>query len=141
VIVILENFAVTLEQVVARTPVKHIVVARLGDMLGFPKGHSRQLRRQVCQEDGSGVDPAARGQFPRGARQGCVGRAEVGPVSQEDLAFLQYTGGTTGLSKGAMLMHRNILANLAQAHAWIKPALGTSSTWWSRRCLSTTSLP
>jgi long-chain acyl-CoA synthetase len=48
-------------------------------------------------------------------------------VSQEDLAFLQYTGGTTGLSKGAMLLHRNILANLAQAHAWIRPALGTES--------------
>jgi long-chain acyl-CoA synthetase len=84
----------------------------------------RQLRRQVRQEDGSGLESAARGQFPGRAGQGCCRELKSVTVTQEDLAFLQYTGGTTGVSKGAMLIHRNILANLAQAHAWIKPALG-----------------
>ena len=122
-IVILENFAHTLEQVLARTPVKHIVMARLGDMLGFPKGAIVNFVVKYVKK----MVPAW--SLPRAVDFGATlskgGRAEYKPVkvTQEDLAFLQYTGGTTGLSKGAMLTHRNILANLAQAHAWIKPAV------------------
>ena len=122
-IVILENFAHTLEQVIVRTPVKHIVMARLGDMLGFPKGSLVNFVVKYVKK----MVPAW--SLPRAVDFGTTltkgGRAEFKPVKvvQEDLAFLQYTGGTTGLSKGAMLTHRNILANLAQAHAWIKPAV------------------
>jgi long-chain acyl-CoA synthetase len=122
-IVILENFAYTLEQVLARTPVKHIVMARLGDMLGFPKGSIVNFVVKYVKK----MVPAW--SLPRAIDFGTTlskgGRADFKPVkvTQEDLAFLQYTGGTTGLSKGAMLTHRNILANLAQAHAWIKPAV------------------
>ena len=122
-IVILENFAHTLEQVLARTPVKHIVMARLGDMLGFPKGSVVNFVVKYVKK----MVPAWN--LPRAIDFGTTlakgGRADFKPVkvTQEDLAFLQYTGGTTGLSKGAMLTHRNILANVAQAHAWIKPAI------------------
>jgi long-chain acyl-CoA synthetase len=122
-IVILENFAHTLARVLAQTAVKHIVIARLGDMLGFPKGQIvnfvvKYIKKMVpAWKLPRPVDfPAALG---RGAREEF---APV-PVSREDIAFLQYTGGTTGLSKGAMLTHRNILANIAQAYAWIKPEI------------------
>jgi long-chain acyl-CoA synthetase len=124
-IVILENFAHTLEQVIARTSVKHVVMARLGDMLGFPKGSIvnfvvKYVKKMVPAWSLSGhVD------FGKALSRG--GNADFKPVkvTQEDLAFLQYTGGTTGLSKGSMLTHRNILANVTQAHAWINPALPT----------------
>jgi long-chain acyl-CoA synthetase len=100
--------------------VKNVVIARLGDMLGFPKGTVvnfvvKYVKKMVPAWD-----------LPRSVDFGAVlaqgGRQQFQPVKvmQEDLAFLQYTGGTTGVSKGAMLTHRNILANLAQA-AWSKP--------------------
>jgi long-chain acyl-CoA synthetase len=122
-IVILENFAHTLEHVIGKTPVKHIVMARLGDMLGFPKSAIvnfvvKHVKKMV---------PAW--SLPRAVNFGMAlgkgARADFKPVkvTQDDIAFLQYTGGTTGVSKGAMLTHRNILANVAQAHAWIKPVI------------------
>ena len=126
-IVILENFAHTLEQVLLRTPIKHIVTARLGDLLGFPKGAIVNLVVKYIKK----MVPAWN--LPRAVNFGTVlsrgASAEFKPVNvtQEDIAFLQYTGGTTGLSKGAMLTHRNILANVTQAHAWIKPAVNEGS--------------
>lgn len=119
-IVILENFAHVLEQVIARTPVKHIVVAALGDLLGakgaivnFVVRHVKRLVRPWK------LDGALR----FNAMLAAGARAELKPADagHEDIAFLQYTGGTTGISKGAMLLHRNILANLEQAAAWVRP--------------------
>jgi len=118
-ILILENFAATLEKIIGETPVKHVVVTAIGDMLPTPK---RQLVNFVIRRVKKMV-PAYR--LPGHLRLAEVlergrkhGFAPV-VVSQEDLAFLQYTGGTTGVSKGAMLTHRNMVANLRQMHAWI----------------------
>jgi long-chain acyl-CoA synthetase len=124
-IIVLENFATTLEQVLGRTQVKHIVVASMGEMLGGAQGRDRQLRGAQRQEDGAAVLAAE-----RGALQGraVAGRRSMKftPVelNQGDVAFLQYTGGTTGVSKGATLTHRNIIANVLQSEAWSQPALG-----------------
>ncbi|WP_206211981.1 AMP-binding protein [Wenzhouxiangella sp. XN24] len=118
-ILILENFAATLEKVIGETPVKHVVVTAVGDLLPAPK---RQVVNFVIRRVKKMV-PAYRlpghlrlsEALERGRRHGF----EPVVVNQEDLAFLQYTGGTTGVSKGAMLTHRNMVANLRQMHAWI----------------------
>ncbi len=122
-IVIVENFASVLQECIASTPVKHVIVTSLGDMLGFPKGAIvnfvvRHVKKMVPAWS---LPQSVRFNdiLARGARQDFK---EV-DVGHEDIAFLQYTGGTTGVSKGAMLTHRNIIANLQQAHAWLKPFL------------------
>jgi long-chain acyl-CoA synthetase len=119
-IVILENFARVLEKVIARTSLKHVVVAALGDRLGI-RGTAvnfavRYIKRMVPAWN---IDGAVR--FNAMLEQGSSLELKSTRVGHEDVAFLQYTGGTTGLSKGAVLLHRNILANLEQAFAWLKP--------------------
>ena len=123
VIVILENFAHVLQEVIARTHIKHVVVAALGDLLG-PKGLLvnfvlRKVKKMVPAYE----LPDAR-RFNAVIAEGERGALLAVDVGHEDVAFLQYTGGTTGVSKGAALVHRNILANLEQAAAWLKPFLG-----------------
>ncbi len=122
-IVILENFAATLQQVIAKTAVRHVVVASLGDMLGFPKGAIvnfavRKLRKMV---------PAYSlpGHVRFTATLDAGARRKLEPVrpGPQDVAFLQYTGGTTGVSKGATLTHRNLVANVLQMEAWMVPSL------------------
>ena len=122
-IVILENFAHTLEQVIERTPVKQVVVAAMGDLLGGAKGALvnfvvRNVKKMVPAFE---LDNAMRfNQVLRAAANMTLARVEIKP---EDIAFLQYTGGTTGVSKGAMLLNRNITANLTQVDAWLDPFL------------------
>ena len=122
-IVILEGFAVTLEQVLARTAVRHVVVASIGDLLGFPKGAIvnfavRRLKKMVPPYSLPG-HVRFNDALDEGARQK-LATVSVGPL---DVAFLQYTGGTTGVAKGAVLTHRNLVANVLQLEAWVQPAL------------------
>ena len=126
-IVILENFCATLQQVIARTQVKHVVVASVGDMLGFPKGLIanfviRRVKKAVPAFELPGHVPFTDA-LSEGARRR-LAPVDVGPT---DIAFLQYTGGTTGVSKGATLTHRNLVANVLQLEAWVKPALSDTS--------------
>jgi long-chain acyl-CoA synthetase len=122
-IVILENFAHTLEQVIAKTQVKQVVVAAMGDLLGGVKGALvnfvvRSVKKMVPAFE---FDNALRFNDVLAAASGMtLTRVEIKP---EDIAFLQYTGGTTGVSRGAMLLNRNITANLIQVDAWLNPFL------------------
>lgn len=120
VIVILENFAATLEQVLAKTLVKHVVMASMGDLLGF-KGLIvnfvvRKVKKLVPAFSISGATLFNTAIAEGSGKQ--LTKVDVGP---EDIAFLQYTGGTTGVSKGAILQHRNIIANMEQVSAWFSP--------------------
>ncbi len=119
-IVILENFAGTLEQVLSKTPVKHVVMASMGDLLGF-KGLIvnfvvRNVKKMVPAFNLPNAVP-----FNTAISQGAGMQLKKVDVGPEDIAFLQYTGGTTGVSKGAMLLHRNIIANMEQVSAWFSP--------------------
>lgn len=118
-IVIVENFAATLQQVLARTQVQHVITTQVGDMLPAPK---RWLVNQVIKRVKKMVPPfridgavTFRAALARGAT---LVRRPV-DLGREDVAFLQYTGGTTGAAKGAMLTHRNVLANVEQTGVWI----------------------
>jgi long-chain acyl-CoA synthetase len=120
-IIVLENFASVLQEALPRTQIKHVVVASLGDMLGRMRGALvklvvRRLRRMVPRYKLPGSIMFNRA-LARGRRQPFT-RVAAGP---DDIAFLQYTGGTTGVSKGAMLVHRNLVANVLQMDAWNAP--------------------
>jgi long-chain acyl-CoA synthetase len=126
-IVVLENFATTVQQVLPQTQVKHVIVTGLGDLLGFPKAAVvnfavRRIRHMVPEyslpDHVRFTDVLAEGSdLP-------LRRVELAP---HDIAFLQYTGGTTGVAKGAVLLHRNLIANLLQCEAWLAPALRDTS--------------
>ena len=126
VIVILENFAHTLEEVLPRTPVKHVVVASLGDLLGVKGLIVNFVVRNVKKMVPPFELPNAE-RFNNVLKVGAGASMQPFPTNQDDIAFLQYTGGTTGVSKGAMLTHRNILANVAQASAWLIPGVGNQT--------------
>jgi len=126
-IVILENFAATLQQVIERTAVKKVVIATLGEMLGFPKGTIvdfavRKLKKMVPAWTLPGHV-----RFTAALDAGMRRKLEPVALTQRDTAFLQYTGGTTGVSKGATLTHGNLVANVLQMEAWIVPALQDTS--------------
>jgi len=127
-IVVLENFAVTLEEVIEHTQVKHVLLASMGELLGFWFGRwinfaVRHLAKMVPEfslplDNGHTVTRFAQA-LEAGSRM-AFKRPEISP---DDVAFLQYTGGTTGVSKGATLLHRNVVANLMQCEAWFRPML------------------
>ena len=122
VIVILENFASTLQQVLGKTKVKHVVAAALGDLLGLKGTLVNFVVRHVKKMVPAYELPNAL-RFNEVIAEGARHALKRVPVALEDIAFLQYTGGTTGVSKGAMLVHRNILANLEMVKAWQQPFL------------------
>jgi long-chain acyl-CoA synthetase len=124
-IIIIENFATTLEKIVANTPVKHVVVAAMGDLLGGLKG---TLVNFVVRKVKKMVPPFSLPgsfRFNDAVSQGSGMTLKAVPRTREDVAFLQYTGGTTGVSKGATLLNRNIIANMLQVEAWMQPAINT----------------
>ncbi|TCF98290.1 long-chain fatty acid--CoA ligase [Paraburkholderia strydomiana] len=119
-IVLLENFAVTLQAVVRNTAVKHIVVAAMGDLMGVKGAVVNFVVRQVKKMVPAWTLPG-HVKFNTAIAEG--GRQTFKPVQQgpDDVAFLQYTGGTTGVAKGATLLHRNLIANVLQSEIWLNP--------------------
>ena len=122
-IVIIENFAATLEKCIAATPVKHVVLCTMGDRLGLLKG---ALVNYVVRKVKKLVPPFS---LPTAVRfndaiaQGERGSLRQPDIKPDDVAVLQYTGGTTGVSKGAVLLHRNVIANVLQSEIWNSPVM------------------
>jgi long-chain acyl-CoA synthetase len=121
-IVVLENFATTVQQVIARTAVKHVIVGSMGDLLGFKGVIVNLVVRKVKKMVPAWSIPGAIS-FNEALAAGRGLKLNKPKLTLDDVAFLQYTGGTTGVSKGATLLHRNILANVLQNDAWLQPAL------------------
>ena len=122
-IIVLENFANTLELVLPRTQIKNVIIASVGDMFGFFKGALmnfviRKVKKMVPQHQISGFIP-----FRQALKAGAAHTFQPVSIDLNDTAFLQYTGGTTGVAKGAILSHGNICANMQQAAEWIKNLL------------------
>lgn len=122
-IVVVENFASVFEQVAPKVPTRHVIVTGIGDLLGPVRGRVinvavKYLKRMVP----AWLLPHAQ-MFRHALSAGSTHALNEPPLRHDDVALLQYTGGTTGVSKGAMLTHGNIIANMQQAHAWIKPFL------------------
>ena len=122
-IVIIENFAITLQKCIEQTQVKHVVLCAMGDMLSMPKGAVvnfvvRHVKKMVPDFFLPRVVT-----FNQSLRRGQKFRFVKPEVKSDDIAVLQYTGGTTGVSKGAVLLHRNVIANLLQSEAWNDPVM------------------
>ena len=118
-IVVLDNFGRTVQEVIADTAVKQVITTGLGDMLAFPKGAIvnfvlRHVKKMVPDYDLPGAI-----RFRDALVLGQLQSPPTVVIDPEDIAFLQYTGGTTGVAKGAMLTHRNLVANMQQAAAWV----------------------
>nr|WP_315464553.1 long-chain-fatty-acid--CoA ligase [uncultured Rhodoferax sp.] len=122
-IIIIENFAHTLEKCIAATPVKHVVLCSMGDRLGLLKGALvnyvvRNVKKMVPAFN---LPNAVR--FNEAVARGTKAPFKKPDIKADDVAVLQYTGGTTGVSKGAVLLHRNVIANTLQSEAWYAPAM------------------
>jgi len=121
-IIVLENFATTVQKVIASTAVKHVIIGSMGDLLGLKGMIVNLVVRRVKKMVPAYSLPGAV-LFNDAVTSGRGMKFNKPKISPDDVAFLQYTGGTTGVSKGATLLHRNILANVLQNDAWLQPAL------------------
>lgn len=122
-IVIIENFATTLQEVIKNTPIEHTVVTGVGDLLGFPKSH---ITNFVVRKVRKAVPPFSLPgsiKFKAAVAKGAGQKLNKPTIKSDDVAVLQYTGGTTGVSKGATLLHSTIIANLLSSEAWMQPGL------------------
>jgi long-chain acyl-CoA synthetase len=122
-IIVLENFAHALQQAIGKTSIKHVVIASMGDLLGMMKGTIvnvvvRRVKKMVPAYSLPGATP-----FNAALAAGKSMILTKPQLGSDDLAFLQYTGGTTGIAKGVMLLHRNVVANMLQIDEWLKPVL------------------
>ena len=120
VIIVMENFCHTLQEVIDKTPIEHVITTQLGDMLKFPKSLIVNLVVKYVKKMVPAFSLPKRIHFKQALAQGAGQRHTPVECHHDDLAFLQYTGGTTGVAKGAMLTHRNMIANMQQASAWLE---------------------
>ena len=123
-IIIVENFAHVLQEVIADTKVEHVITTKMGDLLSPLKGFIinavvKHVKKMVPAFKLEGAVP-----FKKALKLGSQHRFQTVPTNHEDIAFLQYTGGTTGVSKGAVLTHENMVANMQQAAEWIRDCIG-----------------
>ncbi|HWS04237.1 MAG TPA: AMP-binding protein, partial [Burkholderiaceae bacterium] len=123
-IVIIENFATTLEQCIAHTPVKHVVLCAMGDQLGLLKGTLVNLAVRNVKKMVPAYNLPGAVRFNAAIALGTKAPFRTPAIKADDVAVLQYTGGTTGVSKGAVLLHRNVIANVLQSEVWNQPVMG-----------------
>ena len=126
VLIVVENFARTYEEIAAKTKVRKVIVTSIGELLGFKGLIVDLVLRKVKKMIPAWNVPGSL-RLSDALAEGRKLKLKPVPLGHDDIAFLQYTGGTTGVSKGAILLHRNIVANLLQARAWILPFLGHDS--------------
>jgi long-chain acyl-CoA synthetase len=119
-IVVLDNFGHTVQEVIADTPLKQVIATGLGDMLAFPKGAIVNFVLKHVKKMVPDYDIAGAIRFRDALILGQLQKMPQVAIDPADIAFLQYTGGTTGVAKGAMLTHRNLVANMQQAAAWVR---------------------
>ena len=120
-ILVLENFAHTLQSVINQTPVKHVIITRMGDMLSFPKSLLMNTVVKYLKKMVPPFELTGSLDFKQCLKDGDKSRYSRPDLKRDDFAFLQYTGGTTGVAKGAILTHGNIIANFQQTAAWLGP--------------------
>jgi long-chain acyl-CoA synthetase len=122
-IVIMENFGITLQKCIAATPIKHVVLSAVGDQLGLVKGALVNFVLRNIKKAVPAFDLPGAVRFNDAIEQGASSKLQKPSIGSDDVAVLQYTGGTTGVSKGAVLLHRNVIANVIQSEVWNAPAM------------------
>ncbi len=140
-IIILENFATTLEQIVAKTNVQHVVVASMGDLMGFAKGTLVNFVVRHVKKMVPAFSLPNAISFNAALAEGMRAPFKAPSLGINDIAFLQYTGGTTGVSKGATLSHKNVIANVLQSEAWMQPAITKKGVGPDEQLTSVCALP
>jgi len=119
-IIVIENFAHTVEKVIEDTDIQHIIITKMGDLLGFPKSVLINFAVKYFKKMVPNYSLPNATKFNNALSEGSKQNFLSTPLSHQDIAFLQYTGGTTGVAKGAVLTHKNMVANMLQASEWIK---------------------